>query len=178
MKANFSYTVVLKPQILTPVNHGRRWLEVSEQQPRTKQFLRRVRLTLLDGVLAAGRALTTSRCGAIVAFGEGAIVAMALMSAELRAAAVKERHADENDVWTIGLAMEQLQYIILIAPHSFPMNRYMQMLRDAVPEMASINHATAAQVLVVIPTRDPLSKMCTEQSQLVLGAATEAIAFW
>ena len=29
------------------------------------------------------------------------------------------------------------------------MTRYMQMLRDAVPEMASINHTTAAQVLVV-----------------------------
>ena len=61
---------------------------------------------------------------------------MALLSPELRNATYLERKVQDGEKSILENFALLLQYVILIAPHSFPIHAYMPMLREYVLEIA------------------------------------------
>ena len=102
-----------------------RWLEPYVPAPWTKEVVRRARLTLFDGVLALLRGATTVK-GAI-GIGEGAIVLIAALDANIRAAAYKERHVgDDEAVAMEGVFNMSLSNNVAIYPEDLRSLRHLQ----------------------------------------------------
>ena len=123
--------VMLQPPLIVPTL-GRRWLEFVLPS-RNKQVQRRMRNALLDGVLHFLRACVTLATTAAFAHGEGALVLMAALPAEVRTAAYNERHVPTDEQCSLEDAALSITSAILIAPFCNLPNAYMPLLREYVP---------------------------------------------
>ena len=107
---------------------GRRWLEEYQSPPRNKVVVKKFRSTYLDAVICALRAAVQTSMISIIVFGQGGLVAMGLLSPEVRAAAFSERRLPETESIPLELCAKSLTHVVLVAPHSYPLKSYMQLL--------------------------------------------------
>ena len=120
--------VVATPPLVDPYG-GRRWLEEYQSPPRNKVVVKKFRSTYLDAVICALRAAVQTSMISIIGFGEGGLVAMGLLSPEVRAAAFSERRLLETESIPLELCAKSLTHVVVLAPHSYPHKSYMQLLR-------------------------------------------------
>lgn len=132
---------------------------------------------MLDAVLAVSRAIRDVSVLAAVAHGEGAVVLMGVLSANVRQAAYKERHVPELESEELESFVAHLEYAILVAPHVLPAKSYLPLLREYVPEIAFIVPPETVQVLVVLPEKDPLTKVCINITESIEGVISEHVTF-
>ena len=116
--------VVAKPQIMTP-RLGRRWFEESILPPRNKQVMRRLRLSALDAVLALLRAYRDSRMEPAVGHGEGAVVAIMALNADIRKATCSERKVQESEQFELELTAVAIKHVVAVAPQVYQIKSYM-----------------------------------------------------
>ena len=166
--------VVIKPPVVCGVS-GLRWLEEYAPPPRSKQVQKRLRTVFLDGILSCLRVLVQTSLLSVLAFGEGAIVVVGLLSPELRTAAYKERRVTDLEANDLEQVAKALQNVVLICPHALPVTSYMPLLREYVPEITSVIPNSDVQVLVVGPIADNICKVVAEMARSVHGALTESI---
>ena len=88
--------VVLPPPIVSPFG-AHRWLEEYQNPPWNRKYQRRCRLTLFDGVLQGLRALRDVALTALIAQGEGAVGATAMLNQDIRKAAYQERQVSVEE---------------------------------------------------------------------------------
>ena len=167
---------VLPPPLVTAMG-GRRWLEAYSPPPRSKAVQKRFRTTLMDGMLVVLRAMRECMLLSVVAFGEGALILMGLLSSELRAAAFVERRVLAEERLELESFASNLEYTILIAPHSYPIRSYMPLLREYVPEISVVAPPVQTKVMVVAPLKDALSSVAQECSNAIHGSVLESRPF-
>ena len=119
-EVHVSGEILLRPPVAG--TDGRRWVEEYIPPPRSKQHQKRQRTVLFDGVLHVLRQLSDLTILNIISLGEGAIIAMAILSPEVRSAAYAERKVSDTERALLESFALALQYVILIAPHSFPLH--------------------------------------------------------
>ncbi|CAE8584544.1 unnamed protein product [Polarella glacialis] len=156
--------IIVDPQIVCPLG-TKRWLESYTGPPWAKKDRRRARLTVFDGMLTALRVVRDQSLTGVIAHGEGALVATALLSEELRAAAFKERHVNNEEAASLIEAYDGITHFILIAPQGFPQKSDLAFFRDHVPEVSCIVVPPDKQVVAIIPVKDP----ATDPSKIVAG---------
>ena len=134
-----SITIVaaVPPQLITPFG-GRRWLDEWIPPPRNKQQINRLRATLLDAILTTLRDLRETQITSIVGHGEGAIIAMATLSKDLREAAFKHRRTSADETKHLDEIAQSVEHVLLLAPHVFPTRSYMPLLREYAPEVVCV----------------------------------------
>jgi len=113
----------------------------------------------------------------LVAFGEGCLVVMAMLSEDLRKAAYRDRHVSEKEQLELEQVMASVAHVVLVAPLTFPLKSYLPLLREYVPEIVSIIPPTGCSVLAVIPEKDAGTATGKECASWILGAQTEMIQF-
>ena len=87
---------VVQPPIIS-LWGGCKWLEKYHTLPLAKKEKTRMRLTALDGVLILARAVASASLLAIVAHGEAGMICAAMLSADVRMAAYRERSVAEAE---------------------------------------------------------------------------------
>ena len=165
---------VMQPQVVGK-RLSRSWLEPYIPAPRNKKDIRRLRLTVLDGVLAVCRRLRDGFLTDCVALGEGCWVTAGILSEDIRQAAYKERHVSEVERNEIEAQIERVSHVILLCPAVFPPRSYLPLIRESVPELVCIIPPPQCNVLVGIPTHDSNSTVALELHGWILGSVTETI---
>jgi len=168
--------ITLQPPLILPTL-GRKWLEEFVSPPRNKAVQRKMRFALLDGVLCLLRAIVTISVTAAFGHGEGALVLMATLSSEVRAAAYSERHVPADERVPLEDAALALTHVILLAPFCNPPRSYLPMLREYVPEVCCVIPQASTQVIVVAPLRDSLNPIAQTVASSILGSILEVVAF-
>ena len=154
---------------------SRRWLSPYVAPPRNKTVRKDCRHALLDGVLAALRCARDASLRSFLGHGEGGLIAAALLSAEIREAAFRERRVQETEAIELETVAASLQYVLLLAPHAFPIRTYAGMLREYVPEIVSIIPPDGVRVHVVVPSKESTSAPSLDVAASLLGATHEVI---
>ena len=172
----FQVEAVLQPAILTPLG-GRRWLEAYQTPPWSQQYRKRFRLTLYDAVIAVLRALAMAPMQAILAHGEGALVALALLTPSVRTAAMDERHLQANDREVLLASLRNVTHFMLFSPHGFPIRSFTTLLRDVVPELSSVCTDLEVVVHVIIPLRDASGRVARECAMSINNCVEEVVEF-
>ena len=170
-----SVAAALPPQLATPFG-GRRWLDEWVPPPRNKQQTTRHRATLFDAILLTLRSLREIHATCLVGHGEGAIVVMATLSADLRDSAYKHRKVSAEETKRLEEIAQGIEHALLLAPHVFPTRTYMPFLRAYAPELACILPGET-QVMAIIPERDATAILGKEAAQAVLGVVYETVKF-
>ncbi|CAE8737884.1 unnamed protein product, partial [Polarella glacialis] len=164
-----SVAVVMDLIISCPMG-SRRWLELYAPLPMPKKDRRRHRLSAFDAVLALLRAIRDCSFTAVVSHGEGALVNALFLSADVRAAAYKERHVAAEEQSVLEECLGSVSHSVLLAPQGFPSKSAYTNLRDLVPEMNVIAPPADMSVTVVVPLRDATRDVSVMICKLILGA--------
>ena len=174
-EVSIAISAAVPPQLITPFG-GRRWLDEWIPPPRNKQQIHRLRATLFDAILITLRALRETHITSLVGHGEGAIVAMATLSKDLREAAFKHRKTSADETKQLDEIAQSIEHVLLLAPHVFPTRSYMPLLREYAPEVVCVIPGDT-QVIAVIPDKDSAAIPSKEAAQAVLGIVYEVVKF-
>ena len=172
--------VVLRVELalLPPVMRTRgtrHWMALYMVPPWSKRDRNEARLMAFDGLLEFLRSLRALLSTAAIAHGEACLVALMALSAEIRTAAFDARHIRDPERGELEGAAEALRFLILLAPHGFPVKTYMGWWRGFLPETACVAVSAEVQVVVVAPTGDAARDVAHAiGKQLVGSIATEA----
>ena len=167
---------VVQPPLVKALG-TRRWLEEYTPPPRNQAIRKRYRLTVLDAVLVLLRSLRELCVVGIISHGEGAVVAMCMLSGHARQAAFTERHVSLDEASELEATALQLQFVVLIAPHLLPAKVALPMLRECLPEVATFATSETVQVLVVVPEKDACTKACLECPSSIMNSVVEYSTF-
>ena len=155
----------------------RRWFEEFVPAPRSKQAIKKLRSVILDGVLSVLRAIQQVAVMAVIAHGEGAVIAIATLSEELRKEAYGMRRVPEEEKQALEASVLALTHVVLLAPHVLPAKAYRAFLHEAVPEIVCVLPDESTSILSVIPVKDALTTPCREIALGLPGAVEEQITF-
>ena len=174
--------VRLKGSIVVPPQYigddlSQRWLPPFVEPPRNKTTRKECRHALLDGVLRVLRSARDAEMRSFIGHGEGGIVVAASLSAELRLAAYTERRVPEVESLELESVAQAFQYVLLLAPHAFPVRSFLGMLREYVPEIVSMIPPEGTRVHVVLPSKDATLAASLEVFGSILGASKETLEF-
>ena len=162
---------VLQPSHVSGKQCRRRWLVPFVARPQqTQQVLRKMRLALFDSMLEVLRSIRLALLLSIIAQGEGALVAAACLSEDLRRAAYRERHIPDAEQLELEETASSIEYVVLVNPHGYPISSYNVLLRTYAPELASITLSDNVSVLVLVPTSDTTTQVATELGRSIIGA--------
>ena len=160
-----SIVAALPPQLATPFG-GRRWMDEWTSPPRNRMLITKYRFTLFDAILTTLRSLREVHALSLVGHGEGAIVVMATLSADLREAAFKHRKVPAEETKQLGDIAQSIEHAIFLAPQVFPTRTYMPFLREYAPELVCIL-LLETQVIAVIPEKDTAAIASHEATQAI-----------
>ena len=155
----------------------RRRLEAYSPPPRSKSFIKKLRAAVLDGILTTLRAIKEVSVTSMIGHGEGAVIAMAVLSEDLRKEAYAMRRVPDGERVALEDIARALSHVVLLAPHVLPAKSYRPLLHESVPEIVSIFAEEDTQVLAVIPTKEPLTIHSRNLAQGVFGATEEQVKF-
>ena len=165
---------VIPPQIGDAYG-TRKWLEPYSPAPHNNAILRRARLTLFDAMLATLRTSREAGILGLIAQGEGAIVAVALLNNALRECAYRERHVDTEEATKLEEVANTYSHVVLITPHSFPMKSSLPFLRTYAPEITATLLQESVQCVFVTPDKDTAKEATYALQACVHGSVIEQV---
>merc|ERR1712032_1516571 len=125
--------------------------------PRSKKSVTKLRSVVLDGILTVLRAIHQVAVMTIIAHGEGAVIAIATLSEELRKDAYGLRRVSEQERQMLEASVLALTHVVLLAPHVLPAKHYRAFLHEAVPEIVCVMPDESTSILSVLPVKDALT---------------------
>ena len=168
--------VVIPPPLVSPLL-ARRWLQKYQPPPLGKKDRCRMRLTALDGVLVMLRALENNAVTSLIAHGEAALVAVALLSTDVRAAAYLERHVATREANKLEALVKALEHVVLVAPMGFPLKSFHVLWKDFLPEAVCVACPSVTEVVVVVPLHHSAQESVRILQRNLLGSKVAELKF-
>ena len=168
--------------VLTPpircAEGSRRWREGYQHPPLPKKERRRMRLTLVDGILEVLRSAKQGYFTTVIAHGEGALVIATALGEGARRICYTERHVGSKEIEELEAIVAALKHVVLFAPTGHPPRSFLPLLRDFMPEVAVISPSNLnASVLVVVPVHGAAAETVRAFALSIRGAVTHECKF-
>jgi len=173
-KLDFEMVNVLEPTVQEVLGSAR-WLEQYEAPPMNKKTKRRLRLTILDGLLSLLRGARDDGVISVVSHGEGCIVHMAVFSPEARLAAYSERAVTDSERGGLEEIAKGQEFAIFMAPLTMP-KAFFALIKEALPELNVINIETT-NAMVLVPLKDGNADLCRQIGSTIHGATMVNVTF-